>query len=99
MNVAECSKWVLVGSWTRMATRSDGMTLAVLVSSSPFGWTVIGLETAETEINTILDAHAHSVVGHYETPTEALLEAEKYQDAWLSSVILAPPCPCEEIEP
>jgi hypothetical protein len=93
--------WISQATFTRGATRADGMHVAVMVACKPDGsqWVAFALETPADEIATVLEAHAHVLIATCSSPTEALAAAEEYQARWLTLGALpaSPACACGEI--
>lgn len=85
-----------IKSWVVGARR-----LGVAVAHLYDAWAVMAFETASetAAIETLLDDHAHKVVGRYEGPTEAFAAAESFGAAWVKKfkATAMPPRGCDEI--
>lgn len=69
----------------------------VFVATETVGkWSAVALETEGEDINAALDAHAHQLIGEFETVSEAFAACETYAAEWRKGK-RADECECEEI--
>lgn len=93
--------------WTTMTVltlvvQSRDLHCAVFVQEVPgvLGeWSVFAVETPGKDPASVLDAHAHKIVGTFRGLTVAIDRAERYAKAWQRvREKMKAPCGCKEIE-
>lgn len=92
-------KWAMTGSFFAAAERpSDGMRLGIFVGSFAAGkWSAFALETKDTtSAASVLNSHAHEIVGEYSDPPGAFKGATDYVAAWMKRTP-AELCRCPDI--
>lgn len=76
---------------------ASGKTLALQIIGTGKRWAVIAIETAGTDATSILDSHAHKVLGDFSSIPEAIGVSEAYALKWSAGERLEE-CACEDIQ-
>lgn len=99
----EWGAWRLEAQLRKFFERAD-LLLLLTVGEGPRGYAVVALELPETVVNgnaeDVFDAHAHKLVGTYETLSKAMMAADSFGEAWVKSYksTRIEQCDCELIE-
>lgn len=83
------------------AVNRGGKTLAFSLNLSPEDkWVLLVIETPTPDlgqIHSLLENHAHQVVGQYKTLQDAMVGAGLYLDEWWAGRVALDRCECKEI--
>jgi|WetSurMetagenome_2_1015567.scaffolds.fasta_scaffold235546_2 hypothetical protein len=89
-------QWTLQGVFVAMV-RVKSETLGLVVTQVGSDWNALALETPGEDPSSILESHAHQVVGRFSGVTEAFDACLAYAEKWKIGK-RATECGCEEIK-
>lgn len=83
-----------------LCVEKEGITLCCTVSSNNVGgFLALAVQTAEPDIQTLFNNHAHLLIGDaFSSIEEAKRASEEYACNWMKGEIEVKKCECEEIE-
>jgi hypothetical protein len=88
--------WQSLGTFMLPATRADGAVCVFGVNPQADGtFVVIGIQTPRAgDAVSVLEQHAHELIGTFPSPTGAMVAAEQAAAAWLKGTEIGKLCDC-----